>query len=467
MNLKDKIIKYIEDKELIKSGDRILVALSGGPDSIFLTNILIEISKNYNLKIAAAHINHMLRGKEADEDEAYVRSFCEKAGIDCFVKRVDINRIVKERGISSEMAGREERYKFFEELKKEHSYDKIALAHNLNDQAETILMRLMRGTGLEGLVGIKAKRDDIYIRPILCIERNEIEKYCLEKKLKPRIDKTNLENIYSRNKVRLELIPYIKENFNSDIINTINRLGILLSKDEEFINEYVEKSLDKYCDFKDELKIGEKLFLEKEALLTRTLKSALVVFSKKHFDFEMKHIYDIITLQENKTGTRLSLPHNLEAVNVYKNVIIRFVNTYNEEKSKKANILLKKEELNNNIISFNEYDMEFTVSSNEGNLIFSDDSLVKYFDYDKISKNIEVRLRKDGDRMKPLGMSGRKKIKDIFIDFKIPKDNRDFIPIVCFDDEIAWVVGIKTSEEFKINKSTKKILKIKLIRKEQ
>ncbi|MNI49879.1 tRNA(Ile)-lysidine synthase [compost metagenome] len=157
----------------------------------------------------------------------------------------------------------------------------------------------------------------------------------------------------------------------------------------------------------------------------------------------------------------------MEAVNVYKNVIIRFVNTYNEEKSKKANILLKKEELNNNIISFNECDMEFTVSSNEGNLIFSDDSLVKYFDYDKISKNIEVRLRKDGDRMKPLGMSGRKKIKDIFIDFKIPKDNRDFIPIVCFDDEIAWVVGIKTSEEFKINKSTKKILKIKLIRKEQ
>ena len=111
--------------------------------------------------------------------------------------------------------------------------------------------------------------------------------------------------------------------------------------------------------------------------------------------------------------------------------------------------------------------MEFTVSSNKGDLIFSDDSLVKYFDYDKISKNIEVRLRKDGDRMKPLGMSGRKKLKDVFIDFKIPKDNRDFIPIVCFDDEIAWVVGIKTSEEFKINKSTKKILKIKLIRKEQ
>ena len=466
LSLKDRVIKYIKDNGLINYGDRILVALSGGPDSVCLINILIDISKEYNLTIGAAHVNHMLRGKDADADENYVRDFCEKLGIDYFVKRVNINEIAKNKGVSSEMAGRDERYKFFKKIKTEHFYDKIALAHNLNDQAETILMRIMRGTGLEGLVGIKPKRDDIYIRPILCIERKDIEKYCYENNLKARIDKTNLENIYSRNKVRLELIPYIKENFNSDIINTINRLGVLLGKDEEFINEYVEKSIKYYCEFTQKLTVKKELFLEKEALVTRTLKNAIVLFSKKHFGFEMKHIYDIITLQCNKTGVKLSLPHELEATNVYGDIVIRFVNN-KEDRIKESNVLINKEDLDKKVITFNKYDIEFTILTDKPNMNFKEDSLTRCFDYDKILKNVEVRFRINGDKIKPLGMHGSKKIKDLLIDLKIPKDERDFIPIICFDDKIAWAVGVRTSEEFKITKNTKNTLKIKFVRKEQ
>lgn len=464
--MKDKIVKYIEEKKLIKKGERILVALSGGPDSVCLIHLLIDISKEYDLKIGAAHINHMIRGTEADKDENYVIELCKKLNVEYFVKRVDINKISNENSISTEMAGREERYKFFDEIRTKYSYDKIALAHNSNDQAETILMRMMRGSGLEGLVGIKASRDDIYIRPILCSSRDEIEKYCRDNSLIPRIDESNLENIYSRNKVRLELIPYIKENFNSDIINTVNRLGLLLSKDEEFINEYVERSIDEYCTFNEKLNINKKLFSQKEALVSRTLKKALVMFSKKHIDFEMKHIYDIITLQNSKTGLKISLPHRLEAFNIYGDIEVRYINREKMTLNKEQSILIEKESSYNYQGIFNNYNVEFQIISNNGNIEFSEDSLVKYFDYDKISKNIQIRMRRNGDKIKPLGMKGSKKIKDLFIDFKIPRNDRDFIPIVCFDNEIAWAVGVRTSEEFKINKYTKNILRIKFIRKE-
>lgn len=463
--MKNKVIAYINEKQLIHKGDRVLVALSGGPDSVCMLNILMDIRKEYNMEVGAAHINHMVRGEEADGDQEYVKTLCEKFNIPCFIKRIDINKIAKEKGISSEMAGREERYGFFNEILQKHSYNKIALAHNANDQAETILMRIMRGTGLEGLVGIRAKRDNIYIRPILDIGRFDIEKYCEENNLNPRIDKTNLENVYSRNKVRLEMIPYIKDNFNPEIINTLNRLGILMGKDEDFINEFVKKGIDDYCIFANDLSISSKLFQEHESILTRTLKNSLTIFSKKHFDFEMKHIYDIITLQKGKTGIRLSLPHGLEAINVYGDIKIKPALS-KEKYSKENDVILRKEEVLIHKMTFNKYNVEFNVLDNQGDIKFWENSHEKYFDYDKIQNYISIRTRINGDRMKPLGMKGNKKLKDLFIDLKVPKEDREFIPIVCFDKEIAWAVGVRTSEDFRISKNTKKILKVKFTGKE-
>ena len=228
--MRKKVISYIKDNKLIKSGDKILVALSGGPDSVCLLNILFELKEELNIEIAAAHLNHLLRGEDAFKDEEYVIDLCNKMGIQCFVKRVDINVYAKEHKLSSEMAGRNVRYDFFDEIVKKEGFNKIATAHNANDQAETILFRLMRGTGLEGLGGIKASRDNKIIRPILCLSREEVEKYIELKDLNPRIDKTNFEKIYNRNKIRLDILPYMKENFNEDIIQTLNRMSLLIAK---------------------------------------------------------------------------------------------------------------------------------------------------------------------------------------------------------------------------------------------
>ena len=217
-------MNFISENSMLDKGDKVIVAFSGGPDSTCLLYILNELKEELGITLLGAHLNHCLRGQESDKDEEYAKKTCESLNIDFYSKRVDVHRISQEKNLSCEMAGREVRYEFFNELMHKFNASKIALAHNANDQAETILMRIMRGTGIEGMVGIKPVRDKIYVRPILHLNRSEIEKYCEEKNINPRIDKSNLEKIYARNKVRLDLIPYIEENFNSDIVNTLKSI---------------------------------------------------------------------------------------------------------------------------------------------------------------------------------------------------------------------------------------------------
>lgn len=262
-----KVMSYIKDNNLIKSGDKVLVALSGGPDSVCLLNILYNLKAELNIEIGAAHLNHLLRDKDAFEDEEYVKTLCKSLDIPCFVKRVDINKYSKDKKMSSEMAGRDARYNFFDDIVKDEGYTKIATAHNANDQAETILFRLMRGSGIEGLCGIKVRRDKI-IRPILCLSRKEVEEYIEINNLKPRIDKTNFEKIYNRNKIRLDMIPYIKENFNEDIIQTLNRMSVLLQKDNEFIENSARSFYEKHCiEQSDYFIIKRKCLITKKQLL--------------------------------------------------------------------------------------------------------------------------------------------------------------------------------------------------------
>ena len=273
--MRKKVISYIKDNKLIKSGDKILVALSGGPDSVCLLDILFELKKELNIEIAAAHLNHLLRGDDAFKDEEYVIDLCNKMGIKCFTKRVDINIYAKEHKLSSEMAGRSVRYDFFDEIAKNEGFNKIATAHNANDQAETILFRLMRGTGLEGLGGIKAARDNKIIRPILCLKREEVEEYIKLKELNPRIDKTNFEKIYNRNKIRLDILPYMKENFNKDIVQTLNRMSLLLQKDNEFLENLSLNLYNKYCiEGDDYFIIKKEIFKEEEPIVSRVIRHA-------------------------------------------------------------------------------------------------------------------------------------------------------------------------------------------------
>lgn len=463
-----KVLSYIRDNELIKFRDKILVALSGGPDSVCLLNLLFELKEELNIEIAAAHLNHLLRGQDSFDDEEYVINMCGRMGIKCFTKRVDINEYSRQQKLSSEMAGRNARYDFFDEILKKEGFNKIATAHNANDQAETILFRLMRGTGLEGLGGIKAYRDDKIIRPILCLSRKEVEDYIELKKLNPRIDKTNFEKIYNRNKIRLDILPYMKENFNEDIIQTLNRMSLLLQKDNDFLENLALSLYNKYCiEHKEYFIIKKEVFKESEPIVTRLLRHIIIRYSKSSYDFEMKHIYEILYLAKKDSGKIIHLPNGIYAENIYGDIYIKskiekyYINNRKE-------IILDKNNVNINDIEFGNFKIKLQVINNyeASNTNISQESLTKYFDFDKIKNSISIRNRRNGDKIIPLGMTGSKKIKNIFIDMKIPKEERDNIPILCFDDKIAWIIGIRTSEEYKLTDKSKNILKVVIQRKE-
>ena len=411
-------------------------------------------------------MNHLLRDKDAFEDEEYVKTLCKSLDIPCFVKRVDINKYSKDKKMSSEMAGRDARYNFFDDIVKDEGYTKIATAHNANDQAETILFRLMRGSGIEGLCGIKVRRDKI-IRPILCLSRKEVEEYIEINNLKPRIDKTNFEKIYNRNKIRLDMIPYIKENFNEDIIQTLNRMSVLLQKDNEFIENSARSFYEKHCiEQSDYFIIKKEMFDNKEAVVTRVIRYALTNFSKTHYDFEMKHIYEICNLAKNNSGKAIDLPNKIYAENIYGDIYIKErININNIDV--KQEIVVNKNEINGKKIFFNDENIEFSVLKNDSNLDLNQNNFIKYFDFDKINDSISLRKRKNGDKIIPLGMKGSKKIKDLFIDMKVPKEERDCIPLLCFDENISWIVGIRVSEEYKITNKTKNILRVIVERKEK
>ena len=462
-DIRKRFLKFIKEKNIVKSGDKILVGLSGGPDSVCMLNLLCSIRDEEKIEVAAAHINHMLRGEEADKDEEYSKKLCESLGVRFFSKRIDINKYALETGKSSELAGREARYDFFDEIINKINFNKIATAHNANDQAETILMRIMRGTGLEGLGGIPVEREGKYIRPILFMKREEVEQYCKENNLNPHIDATNLERIYSRNKVRLDILPYMKNNFNPNIVETINRMALLLQDDNEFIEGEVNKAYKDNCfERENSIVISKNLFNIHSAIVTRVIRKALFIINKSNYDMEMKNIEDIIELSNLGTNKRVDLPKDIYAENVYGDIIIR-KKEYIKNKLSNELTLNKKDILHNEVI-FDEYIINFDLVNNK-DIKQENDELIKKFDYDKIN-NVTIRYRKDGDRITPLGMKGSKKLKDIFIDMKIPKEKRDEIPLIQFNDEISWIVGIKMSDKFKITKETKHILKVSVKRKE-
>ena len=447
-------------------GDGIVVGLSGGPDSVCLLNLLNSVKEELDLKLAAAHINHMIRGEDADGDEKYAEELCNKLGIKFFSLRKDVEGYGREEGLSSETAGRKVRYDFFNEVANKLGYSKIATAHNANDQAETILLRIMRGTGLDGLGGIPVKRENRYIRPILFMKREEIEAYCEENKLSPRIDCTNLEKLYSRNKVRLDILPYMKENFNKDVIEAINRMALLLQDDNNFIVEEVNKVYKDYCIEKDDkVIISKEVFKMSKAIVGRIIRKAIKKVNGNQYDVELKHIKEIEEIQSVSTNKSVDLPYGIYAENVYGDIHIKSkkqVNNYTFDE-----VVCDKELIDGKTLEFGNYEFKFRVLENNKNLEIKKNNSIKYFNYDEINGNIIIRQRKNGDKINPLGMKGTKKLKDIFINMKIPKEERDLIPIMQFGDKIGWIVFLKLSDEFKVTKDTKKILEIGFSKKER
>lgn len=307
--LEEKVRKTIREYNLIEKNDSIVVGVSGGPDSMTLLSILLKLKEEFNLKIYVVHVNHMLR-ENAIKDEEYVKEFCEKNNIEMFIKKANISEIAKKEKIGLEEAGRNIRYNFFEEVLKNTKSNKIAIAHNLNDKAETIIMNTLRGSGVSGLKGIEAKRKK-YIRPLIEIERYEIEKYCIENKINPRHDESNDDNTYTRNKIRNIVIPYIKNEFNPNIIKTLNRLSEIIKEEDEYVQSETEKIFKEILltDEKNKIEFDPRKFNEQEKVIQKNLILLAIKKVKGSTQgIEKVNIDDIIKLCNNNIGNKLIRP---------------------------------------------------------------------------------------------------------------------------------------------------------------
>ena len=312
--MKNKVLETIKKYNMIENEDKIVLAVSGGPDSICMLDILNDIKNDetidINFEIAVAHVNHMIR-KEAEEDEKYVKKYCEEKQIEFYSKSIDVQKMANNNKIGLEEAGRKARYDFFDEILEKTNAQKIAIAHNKNDKVETVLMHILRGSGINGLKGIEAKRGK-YIRPLIECERNEIEEYCTEKKMQPRIDKTNFENEYTRNKLRNLLIPYIKKEFNPNLIQTIDRLSNLVAEEENYMDKQVENVYKELLisEKEKEIQLNLKIFnIQEKVIKSRVILYTITRLFGNSKGLEKIHIEDIIKLCSNNIGNKYLTPN--------------------------------------------------------------------------------------------------------------------------------------------------------------
>ena len=312
--MKNKVLETIKKYNMVENGEKVVLAVSGGPDSICMLDILNDIKNDetidMNFEIIVAHVNHMIR-KEAEEDAKYVKKYCEEKQIEFYSKSIDVQKMANNNKIGLEEAGRKARYDFFDEILEKTNAQKIAIAHNKNDKVETVLMHILRGSGINGLKGIEPKRGK-YIRPLIESERNEIEEYCDEKNLQPRIDKTNFENEYTRNKVRNLLIPYIQKEFNPNLIQTIDRLSNLVAEEEDYMDKQVQKIYEEILISENEKEI--QLDLKTFNLQEKVIKSRLILYTITRLfgnskGLEKIHIEDIIKLCSNNIGNKYLTPN--------------------------------------------------------------------------------------------------------------------------------------------------------------
>lgn len=445
-------MEYIKKEKLLENKDSILIGVSGGVDSVALLHFLVSIRDRYELTLFAAHINHGLRGSDSENDEKFVVNLCNFFDIKLYLKKIDIRQKSIDDKISIEEAGRNARYDYFDMVCKKYNIKKVALAHHRDDQVETILMRIIRGTGFKGLRGILPFRDNI-IRPFLSIGKDEIEIYANENNLYHRQDNSNYELIYHRNNIRLELIPMM-EKLNNNFKENILHIGKMSRDYYDFFQKEIENNWNFIVvDNKIDIKSFNKLHiaLKREILLKWCNCVHNIGFS--HIEIILNKL-----MESSITTWSIDLPGGYKIKRKYeylfleKNTNIAIQNYSYLIRENKVYCLPKI-----NIIVSNEILSPDKVKKIHKN------RFVAFFDYDKIKilgVPMILRNKSNGDRIAPVGMLGTKKIKDIFIDRKIPVDERWKIPVLAVNEEIVWVLGYNKGRNFMIDSTTKKILMI-------
>ncbi|MCY7008166.1 tRNA lysidine(34) synthetase TilS [Fusobacterium simiae] len=446
MQLFREILKINKKYNLIENNDIIVVGFSGGPDSVFLVEMLKKLQGSFIFKIYLVHINHLLRGEDADSDENFSLEYANKNNLEIFIKRVPVKEIAKEVGKTLEEVGREERYKFFSEIYRKVGANKIATAHNKDDQIETFLFRLIRGASLQGLEGIKIKNKNI-IRPISEIYKKDILKYLNKNEIQYKIDKTNFENEFTRNSIRLDLIPFIEERYN------------IKFKDKVFslIEEIRENNQNNFLNLIDYIDSKNRIILEKIKILSNFDRKNLLglLLNKKNIEVNRNKIAEINSLIKSN-GTK-----KIDLNKIYR-IVKDYTHLYIEEKKEDSTIDRKVFQLK--IPSEQIFD-SFKISVNIVENLDIPKEKNQYLLDALYNDIIEVRYRKDGDRIF-LDEKHSKKIKEVFIDQKVPRNLRDRTPIFLYNNKIFWIYNVKKAYIPKINKNESKLIKVLITVKE-
>jgi len=471
--LEEKVLQTIKKFDMLSFNDRVLIGISGGPDSVTLLKVLLSFKKRYNLSFFIAHFNHRLRGKESDEDVNFVKNLAQELGLLCEVKSGNLTGIARKEHLTLEEAARKYRYKFYSETAKKFKTNKIALGHNADDQVETVLMRFLRGSGLEGLMGIPPVRDKI-IRPLIECSREEIEGYCKEYKISYRVDSSNKEVVYFRNKIRLELLPLLSKDYNKNIKDVMLRLRSIVSEVSAYLNQETELLFKEIVRRENSemviIDLKKCTFLPL-VLKRRIIRKSIEAVKGNLYSINFIHNNEILKLTEHQSGEKeIYLPGDLRVKKIYNKIIIYKRKIY-EVRTDKMLAPWEYDILAPGKTKIKSLDIEVEIkildsTKIKSSLYFNKKNPIREFrefiDYKKVKLPLKLRNRRRGDRFYPLKMKGLKKVKDFFIDNKVPKSNRALIPIlVDSEDKIIWIMGMRLDDRVKVNPDTKKMLYIK------
>ncbi len=456
MTILNKFHQYVIEHSLINQRDAILVAVSGGVDSVVLLDLFLQIRSGFNLVLSVVHINHGLRGKQADRDEAFVRDWTRKNGLPFYSLKKDIKAYSKKEKLSIEEGGRIVRFDFFNALRKRLYYDKIALAHHAHDQAETIIMNLARGSGIRGLGGMRPKRNEI-IHPLLFADKEDIVSYAHHRHLSYVEDYTNRDKILLRNRIRWGILRSWKEDFGSHIIRSISRTGMVMREAQAFIDFESRKALKKGVihQSQNEIVLDIVKFLSYFKIVQKTM----LIHLLREIDYPNQHLRSL----EIETILRLIEKGRNGSVYRLKNHIM-IVKQNNRISFAKIGPALKEIRIQiGQEYGIPDMHMRFqaeclTKKIKKG--MFTNNRWIEYLDYDTLPLPLKIRSWIDGDWFIPLGMHGKKKLHDFFIDTKVPRYKRASIPLLVGGKDIIWIIGYRIDNRFKITDQTTQSLKV-------
>ena len=449
----NKVRDAIQKNKLICPKEHIVVGVSGGADSMCLLHILKCLQDEYKLQLTVAHINHGMR-IEAKEDAEFVNQICKNWDIPYKEHQCNIVQIAKDKKCSEEEAGRNERYWFFEEIRKTSGADKIAVAHTMNDQAETLLMRLIRGSGMTGLGAIMAKRDFI-VRPLLTVSREEVEAYCHQHDIGFKEDQTNKTDVYTRNRLRRHVLPMLKKDFNPKVVEAVAQAAFQLQEAEQYLALQTQTAYQSVVmGDKKGYRIQIEPFLTYHPVIQgRILRMVIDHHMGSLKDINYTNINDILGLFYKQSGKMIHIGKKTVAIREH-----GYVRIIKEEN--KSSFSFNLEIGTNEIVQCNKK-VEVRVYDDSKSKQRHENAYTKNIDYDKMSGNLQIRNRQAGDRI--LLKGGSKKLKDFFIDEKIPRSCRDDVLLIADHKNIIWVVGYRLSEAYYITDKTKRILQIQIV----